>query len=144
MSWGYKLMLTFIVFATMMGYMVYRCFGNNSELVEKEYYKSELRYQHTIDGIGRADSLSTSPVIQQSGGNLQLQLPEEMKNRAVSGSIVFYCAYDATKDRKIILAVDNNGMQQLGNTVRPGIYTVKIDWNIEGKNYYAEKSITIL
>lgn len=144
MSWGYKLMVTFIIFAGMMGYMVYRCFGSNFELVENEYYKSELKYQEVIDGTLHADSLSSSPLIQQSGNNLVLQLPAEMKNASISGSVLFYCAYDSKKDKKIILSVDKNGSQSFNHLVTPGIYTVKIDWNMNGKNYYSEKNITIL
>jgi FixH len=144
MSWGYKLMITFIVFATMMGYMVYRCFGTNFELVENEYYKSELKYQAVIDGTRHADSLSSSPEIKQLGSNLVLQLPDEMKNSSISGSVLFYCAYDSKKDKKILLSIDKNGTQLLNHLVTPGIYIVKIDWLKEGKNYYAEKNITIL
>ncbi len=144
MNWGYKLMFTFIVFAGMIGYMVYRCFGTNFELVEPEYYKSELKYQQVIDGTRHADSLSAAPSITQSGNNLELQLPVEMKNASVSGSILFYCAYDSRKDRKILLSVDESGRQSLNHQVMPGNYTVKMQWHTGDKNYYSEKIITIL
>ena len=144
MSWGYKLTFTFTVFAAMMGYMVYRCFGSNFELVEKEYYKSELRYQDVIDGTNNASALSALPAIQQTGKNILLQLPVEMKKKPLSGSVFFYCAYDSRKDRKIVLAVDENGAQSLGPAIAPGIYTVKFDWHSNTKNYYAEQVITIL
>ena len=137
-------MITFIVFAGMIGYMVYRCFGTNFELVEKEYYKSELRYQDVIDGTSHADSLSTTPQLRQSGNDIILQLPDEMKNAPISGFVFFYCAYDSKKDRKIPLAVNKDAMQVFKHAVTPGSYILKIDWNKDGKNYYAEKNITIL
>ncbi|MEP6746209.1 MAG: FixH family protein [Bacteroidota bacterium] len=143
MSWGYKLMATFIVFAVMMIYMVYRCFGTNFELVENEYYKSELKYQQVIDGTNQANSLSTAPVLNQLGNMLVLKMPDEMKNGNVSGSILFYCAYNSKKDKKILLMPDTNGTQAFNHIITPGIYTVKIDWNKAGKNYYAEKKITV-
>jgi hypothetical protein len=144
MSWGYKLMSVFIVFAAMIGYMSFRCFNTNFELVEKEYYKSELKYQDVIDGAAHANALSASPVFKQSGGDIILQLPDEMKNASISGNVLFYCAYDSKKDRRISLAIDKNGAQSFSSMVLPGVYTVKIDWNKDGKNYYAEKSVTIL
>ena len=144
MSWGYKLVFVFIVFASGMGYMVYRCFTTNFELVEKEYYKSELKYQDVIDGEGHANALSALPVLKQLGNDIVLQLPDEMKNAAISGNVLFYCAYDSKKDKRIPLSIDKDGAQSFSSVVTPGTYTVKIDWNKDGRNYYAEKNITIL
>jgi delta-aminolevulinic acid dehydratase/porphobilinogen synthase len=144
MNWGYKLMVAFIVFAGMMSYMVIRSFQTNFELVEKDYYKSELVYQKIIDGADRANTLSALPEIKQSGSDIMLQMPGEMKNKQLSGSILFYCAYDSKKDKKILLATDKDGIQVLTNLLQRGNYTVKIDWNKEGKNYYSEKKLTIL
>ncbi|MFT3934875.1 MAG: FixH family protein [Chitinophagaceae bacterium] len=144
MNWGYKLMIVFIAFACMMGYMVYRCYGTKFDLVENEYYKSELKYQDVIDGTQQAERLSSTPQIKQQGDDLQLQLPEEMKHENVSGTVLFYCAYDASKDKTIPLSVDANGAQSFTRKIAPGVYTVKINWQAAGKNYYAEKNITVL
>ena len=144
MNWGFKLMTVFVVFALGMGYMVYRCFNTNLDLVEKEYYKSELKYQDVIDGQGHTNALSASPQFRQSGNEIILQMPEEMKTGSVSGDVLFYCAYDSKKDKKMQLAIDKNGMQSFSSMVAPGVYIIKIDWNKDGKKYYAEKNITIL
>lgn len=142
MSWGYKLMVTFIVFAGMMSYMVYRCFGTNFELVEKEYYKSELKYQDVIDGTANAGKLNTAPVLKQAGNDIVLQLPAEMKNSSLSGAVLFYCPYDSKNDRTFSLAVDRDATQSFA-AVLPGNYIVKIAWNVNGKKYYAERRLTI-
>ena len=145
MNWGYKLMLTFIAFALMMGYLAYRAFGTNFELVGKDYYKDELRYQQVIDGTGRANLLSTVVELRQSSDTISLQMPEEMRNKNISGAILFYCAYDSKKDRKFELNIGNDGLQFFNTSkVPPGLYTVKVDWNNEGKNYHTEKNLTIL
>ncbi len=144
MNWGYKILFVFIAFAAMISYMVIRSFQSNFELVENDYYKSELVYQKIIDGTGRANALSHLPEIIQSGKEISLQMPEEMKDKLLSGSILFYCAYDSKKDKKILLSTDKNGIQVLTHVLTPGNYTIKIDWNKEGKNYYSEKKVTIL
>jgi FixH protein len=144
MNWGYKLMLTFIVFAGMMSYLVYRAFKTEFELVDKDYYKKELRYQQVIDGTDRANSLSSLPVFTLNGNELILQMPDEMKNKNLSGSVFFYCASDSEKDKTFSLTINNEGKQSFSGLLKPGYYTVKIDWNNEGKNYYAEKHIAIL
>ncbi|MES1215437.1 MAG: FixH family protein [Bacteroidota bacterium] len=145
MNWGYKLMVTFIVFAGMMGYLVYRAFGTNFELVGKDYYKDELRYQQVIDGSDRANLLKTSVEIKQSSDKIILQMPEEMKDKNISGTVLFYCAYDSKKDKNFILTLNNEGTQAFSSgEVTPGTYIVKLNWDSDGKNYYAERKLTVL
>lgn len=145
MNWGNKLLLTFIVFGTGMCYLVYRSVSTNYELVEKDYYKSELRYQQVIDGSNRANALSSSVKLEQKDNIVFLQLPEEMKNKDVTGDVLFYCAYDGKKDKKFRLTVNDEGAQSFQpGIITPGNYTVKINWSNEGKDYYSEKTLTVL
>jgi hypothetical protein len=145
MNWGNKLLLTFIVFGAGMGYLVYRSVSTNYELVEKDYYKQELRYQQVIDGTNRVNQLSSAVKIEQTDAGIILELPQEMKEQDISGNVLFYCAYDKKKDKKFSLQTDNNGVQAFPPTaISPGNYTVKITWSNEGKNYFSEKDLTVL
>ena len=103
MNWGNKLLLTFIVFGAGMGYLVYRSVSTNYELVEKDYYKQELRYQQVIDGTNRVNQLSSAVKIEQTDAGIILELPQEMKEKDISGDVLFYCAYDKKKDKKFSL-----------------------------------------
>lgn len=144
MNWGYKLVFTFIVFAALMSYLVYRAVNTDFQLVEKEYYKSELRYQEVIDGTNRVNDLSSPVTLVSNKETITLQLPNEMKNSKVDGNIWFYCAYDAAKDKKIALNPDASGKQQIPVLeLLPGNYTAKIQWQQEGKQYYSEKRLAI-
>ncbi|HPG11968.1 MAG TPA: FixH family protein [Chitinophagaceae bacterium] len=146
MSWGNKILIAILVFIGGMVYLVYRSVNTNYELVEKDYYAQELKYQHVIDGTKRAQELSTPLKIgQEEDGTILLQLPDEMKNVTIKGKIWFYCAYDSRKDKKFELSTDKNGVQLFDlKKIDPGNYTVRIDWNSEGKNYYAEEPLTVL
>jgi|SRR5436190_14238014 len=145
MNWGNRLLITFIIFGAGIIYLVYRSMHTNFELVEKDYYKTELRYQQIIDGTNRANALSSPVILKQDNNSILLQLPGEMKNKEVTGDILFYCAYDEKKDKTFSLNVNNDGIQSFNeNLVGPGSYTVKINWINEGKNYYTEKKLTIL
>jgi len=112
--------------------------------VDKDYYKNELRYQQVIDGVNRANSLKSQPMVKQEGNDIVLQMPVEMKSDSLSGSIFFYCASDSKKDRRFTLMINSEGKQSFQDLLKAGYYTVKIDWNNDGKNYYAEKHITVL
>lgn len=145
MNWGNKLLVTFIVFGTGMTYLVYRSVNTNYELVEKDYYKSELRYQQVIDGTNLANQLNSTVKIEQTDAGIILELPQEMKEKNIFGEILFYCAYNQKKDKRFSLHPDENGIQVFQPTaISPGSYTVKINWSSEGKNYFSEKSLTVL
>jgi predicted RND superfamily exporter protein len=145
MNWGNKLLLTFLVFGAGMTYLVYRSVSTNYELVEKDYYKQELRYQQVIDGTNRVNQLSSAVKIEQTDAGILLQLPQEMKEKDITGDVLFYCAYDQKKDKKFLLQTGTTGVQVFQtSSIAPGNYTVKINWSNEGKNYFAEKSLTVL
>ncbi|OYZ47929.1 MAG: hypothetical protein B7Y19_07425, partial [Sphingobacteriales bacterium 24-40-4] len=59
MNWGNKLVVVFVAFALFMGYMVYRALSTKYDLVSKDYYKDELRYQERIDGVKNAVALDS-------------------------------------------------------------------------------------
>ena len=145
MNWGNKLLLAFIVFGAGMFYLVYRSVSTNYELVEKDYYKQELRYQQVIDGANRVNQLNSSVKIQQTASGIMLELPEEMKNKEVTGNILFYCAYDQKKDKSFSLQPGVDGIQLFKlSEIDPGNYTVKINWIQNEKNYFSEKTLTVL
>lgn len=145
MNWGNKLLTTFIVFGVGMSYLAYRALNTNFELVEKDYYNQELKYQQIIDGGSRANALSSPVKIEQKESGIILQLPAEMTNKQITGNIWFYCAYDQRKDKKFELKLNNEGIQLFNiESVSPGNYTVKISWVEGNKNYYSEEKLTVL
>src|SRR5215472_4734283 len=113
MNWGNKILLVFIVFATGIFYLVYRSMHVNYELVSKEYYKDEIRYQDIIDASKRANGLSKKIQISQTSNVIAVQLPDEMKNEKVTGIMWFYCAADEKKDRRIDIQLDQHAAQQI-------------------------------
>ncbi|MBS1600861.1 MAG: FixH family protein [Bacteroidetes bacterium] len=144
MSWGNKLILVFIAFAGLMSYMVYRCVQTPVDLVTKEYYKDELAYQNIIDGTQKANALSEQIRFDQNQQYIIVQLPKEMKNTHVKGSILFYNAADVKRDRHFDLQTNNDAVQELDvKTFVPGNYIVKIDWESNNNHYYSERPLTI-
>jgi FixH len=145
MNWGNKLLITFIIFGAGIFYLVYRSMHTNFELVDKDYYKSELHYQQVIDGSNRANALLTPVAFEQKEKYILLQLPAEMKNKEITGEVFFYCDYDEKKDKKFMLNTNEEGIQVFQpGIITPGNYTVKINWSNDGKDYYTEKKLTIL
>ena len=143
MSWGNKLVGVFIVFIALIGTLVYKSINSSFDLVSKDYYKDELRYQETIDAQKSAAQFSAIEVAQNNEA-VTIQFPEEIKDKKVDGEIWFYSNADASKDIKFKIEVDKNGLMQIAKSqLIKTKYTVKINWQIATTNYYSEKSILV-
>jgi len=144
MNWGHKLTVAIVVFVCMMGFLVYRALQTDFQLVEKGYYKSELKYQQVIDGTSRANALSSRVQVVRTEDRVIVRLPEEMKNSRVQGSLWFYCAYDEKMDRKFELQPDKDAVQELdAGLFGAGSYTVKIEWTSNDEYYYSETKLRL-
>jgi nitrogen fixation protein FixH len=144
MSWGNKLVIVFICFVSLIGFMVYNCFKVPVNLVSKEYYKDELAYQDVIDGKNRLTALGSDVTLSEQENVIMLQLPAEMIAQSVTGNVWFYCPTRATQDLKIPLQTDVNGRQFIDrDSLMPGNYQVKIDWKSGADNYYSEQRFTV-
>jgi hypothetical protein len=98
MNWGRSLILVFVLFAAFMGYLVYRASGTHFDLVSKDYYRDELRYQDKIDGFRNAASMDAVNMLIDSLGNLQIRFPDQMRGKTMEGDLWLYCKTDAAKD----------------------------------------------
>jgi len=144
MNWGNKLILVFVAFALLIGTLVYKATHTKFELVSKDYYKDELKYQEKIDGINNSNQLSEIEVA-QNDSTVVLTFPKEITNGNISGEALFYSITAAEKDRTIPIVVNNNKQQVIAkNRLLKANYKVKLTWKANNKNYYSEKDITVL
>lgn len=144
MNWGNKLLLVFVVFGGGISYMVYRCMQTPVDLVSEHYYKDELAYQRVIDGTRQANALSGKVALDLTAGGIRVQLPSEMRDRSVRGSVQLYCPADASRDRFFPLVIETGGRAEISaaNLVS-GRYTVKISWAANGVGYFSEQPFLI-
>ena len=143
MNWGNKLIIVFILFAGLIGTMVYKAVNTKFDLVSKDYYKDELRYQDKIDGKQNANKLG-NVLVSQTAEEVLLAFPEEMKGKKLEGEVLFYCKTDADKDKKITIQVDENGQQRiLKNKLHKGPYELKLNWQTASDKYYTEQNIIV-
>lgn len=136
--------MVFIVFGLGISYMVYRCTLMPEDLVSANYYKDELAYQQVIDGARQANALSGKVALSWTPDGFRLQLPAEMRNREVRGSVQFYCPYDGAKDLRLALSTDAGGIQDIAaSRLVRGRYTVKVTWTAGGTGYFSEQAFII-
>ena len=143
MNWGNKLMVVFIIFAALIITLVYKAANTRFDLVSKDYYKDELRFQDKIDGIHKANSVSRVTLIQDAH-TLTISMPKEMQGEKISGEAWFYCRSDAAKDKKFLLNLDDsNRLLIRKQALVKGPYQLKLNWKSISGNYYTEQEVFI-
>jgi hypothetical protein len=143
MNWGNKLVVVFVVFGAFIGYLVYSAINTKYDLVSKDYYKDELRYQDKIDRQNNAAKISEIK-IEQDADAIIIHLPQEQKGFTISGDVYFYCITDEQKDYHTALQVDSTNRQiVMKKSLQKGAYDVKINWQLGKEAYYFEKKLMI-
>ena len=143
MNWGNKLVVVFVVFGAFIGYLVYRAVTTKYDLVSKDYYKDELRYQDKINSQANAAKISDVK-IEQDADAVIIHLPQEQKGLAVSGDVYFYCITDENKDYHTALQVDSTNRQiVMKKILQKGAFNVKINWQQGKEPFYFEEKLVI-
>jgi hypothetical protein len=143
-NWGTKLILVFGFFIAAMAGLVVMSMRQKIQMVAKDYYKDELKYQQVINATVLANQLSTTVEIIKQDGYMLVQLPAEMKGELIKGTLLFYCASDAAKDRELLLQTNTSAQQFIPLSLfLPGNYTLKIAWMHKDKQYYTEQSLSL-
>jgi len=143
MSWGNKLMFVFIVFALFMGTMVYKAVDTRFDLVTKNYYKDELRFQEQIDAAKNASQLAEVEFFQDEE-NLFIIFPASMKNEHITTDIWMYCKADVHRDKKLNLSTDSASLTISKKKIFKGNFEIKVKWSVKEKEYYSAKDLIIL
>jgi len=143
-NWGTGILLSIIVFMAILIGIVYVFMNQDVDLVTKDYYSKELQYQDRINKINNTSELGKDVGILFSENVVRFSFPDSVFDKKASGTIYFYRPSGSKKDFAVPVSVlDNN--TQLVNTaaLEKGLWKVKVEWGMEGKDFYTEKSIII-
>jgi hypothetical protein len=117
--------------------------NNKNELVAKDYYAQELKYQDRINAIDNEKRLAKSIDVSIQEKNILISFPGETA-KDFSGEIIFFRPSDASKDVMIKMAFDKSGAQLISkNILAKGVYKLCLSWKSGNKNYYKEQVINI-
>ena len=144
MNWGYKIMLVYLIFISVMVFMAFKSSEQNIELVTEDYYAKELKFQEQVDKQKRTHELKEQLSWNVDGKKIDIQFPTEMLSKNVKAEILFYNASEAKRDFTVACSPDSNGLCQVNSAkLQHGVYEMKIDWSAGGVNYYNEGTINI-
>ena len=143
MSWGYKIMLAYLVFIGGIALLVVMSVKEKQELVTNDYYEQELKFQDKINEVENANSLSAKIMIEATGNEITFFFPQEMKGITIQSDIMMYSPSSILKDRHLTGNTTDGKLGFKNQKISTGNYTCKISWTASGKKYYDERKITV-
>jgi hypothetical protein len=144
--WPIGIAIIYIAFMIILIGMVIFSTFNKVDLVTENYYEEEIKYQQQIDRINRTNSLSTpvSWTHNKIKKQVIIQFPEELNSKDIEGSILFFRPSDASQDKIIALRLSSENLQTISTQhLIPGLWKLKIFWQINQKDYYSEGTLVI-
>ncbi len=138
MSWGIKITTLYLGFVTIILALVFTCFNHKTELVSKDYYAKELKFQNQIDAQSNANNLSVAINYMVDNRSVKIILPKEVLSPSLNGTVYFLRSNDATQDKTIPLMTDEDGVQIINPGFIKGIYKMHISFTSQGKSYFKE------
>ena len=143
--WPVGLVLFFIVFASyIVGFVIFAC-RQKMDLVRADYYDQEIRFQKQIDRVQRSAPILADADINynRAGDVVTVRLPS-VKDEHGGGTGSFYRPSAATMDDSVELGLDTNGQQSMSvHSLCAGLWKVRVQWRMLGREYYFEKPIVI-
>jgi hypothetical protein len=143
-NWGYRVAILYIGFAGLIIYFVTRSMNEKIDLVTKDYYAQELKYQDKIESSNRNNSLDQPLSIEMTDAGIVVKFPNDMEGKKITGSILLFRPSDNTKDKTIAITPNTKFEQLIPNTeLAKGMYRVKVEYQTDGVDYYSEKQIVV-
>ena len=143
MNWGKSIVLSFILFAAFIGTLVTVCLRQDISLVSKDYYKEELQYENQLTRLKNVSQLASKPVIKVLE-NKTIQITFDRFGDMENGELRLFRPSDSSKDKKYSLVPTSNATQEFPTTdLTPGMYRAKMQWTMNGKEFFLEEVIFI-
>ncbi len=140
-NWGHKIIFIYAAFVAGILFMVYKSSQQKFDLVEKDYYAAELKYQDVIDASARAKALGGEFLVKFESDSIKLILPAVFNGVNVKGKAHLYYAADKLQDKRFDFETLNAIASFKADHPKKGTYTIKLDLVKSGVAYYYEQKI---
>ena len=141
MNWGYKITVAYIAFITFIMYMVVQAFGQDIDLVTKDYYAQEIAYETKMVRKANALHAEEQVEVKQTLQEIIIKIPG---GAGTSGEIHFYHPSQQIFDRRFEIDLDSKSEQQISKEeIVSGHYRINVSWEQDGKEYFKQEKIYI-
>jgi len=144
LNWGVGITIVITVFTLAGLSFIYFAFHQDVNLVKKDYYQDEIKYQDRIEEIERTAKLTDNLKIKIINGSIVLSFPDNIDKKALKGNILLYRPSDRRYDISLPISVDSLNMQSLQtDNMIAGMWKAQVKWQIDTLSYYTEKIIMV-
>lgn len=140
-SWGYKILALYLSFVAGILFLVFKASKENYDLVTKNYYEAELKYQEVIDRKANTARLSGPVRIENSKTKIRVEFPADFNDKAIKGDAYLYCPSDARKDIRRPIDSKDLAFEWILPGTPSGLYELKLSWVSDGVEYYKEEKV---
>lgn len=139
MSWGIKITALYLGFVGLIITLVIFSMNQKVDLVSKDYYSQEIKYQERIDATYNATEAANQITYKANPENIIFTYDPKLLTKDFTGEIYFFRASDSDKDLKILMNPDVDGMQIIHTSqLSHGMYKLQLSWSVGGKKYFKE------
>jgi len=142
-SWGTRIALLYGGFVLLIITLVTGSMRQNFDLVSKDYYQEELKYQQVIDAGKNQAELSKAVSVKADARTVSIEFPAEFSDKHIQGTVLFYSEVNASWDKSFPLSTADNKMYIPRQDLRQTHYLLKIDWQTDGKKFYQQSEINL-
>ncbi len=145
LNWGHWLTIAIVVMCLGIIFLVYKATSYNYDMVLPNYYEEELKFNDQAQASRNAQELSRSIILTQEKDYLIVEFPTECIGKTMQGYIQLYRPSDADKDIIVPIQFGRESIQAipLSKTIH-GMYILKTEWKMDGKEYKVEKEFKII
>lgn len=136
--WPYAIALYFVIFITAMTGWIVFAVRNDHQLIRKDYYEQELKFQGELDSLERGASANIQVAYEPTTRLLTVKFPHD-----AAGTIDFYRPSNDRADRQLPLLV-KDGVQTVDvQTFEPGLWKVRFTWSVNGAEFFHDRKMVL-
>ncbi len=143
MNFGKKIIILYVSFVALILTLVFMSYGQDIDLVSKDYYAQEINFQNKINATNNEKQLEKSITHDVNKESIILSIDSTLLTNDFKGTITFFRPSDAKKD--VQLKMNFVGCKQVINLKQfiHGAYRLQLSWLSNNKSYFKEDVIFI-
>lgn len=136
------IILTFVAFAIFILSMVFRSFQSPVDLVSKDYYAQEIKYQTQIEKIKRSEDFQKKIQFFPTKNTLKIQFPDSLEYTKLKGKAHFFRPSNLELDFSVPFQLENqNLILDKLETLQKGAWIIRLDFEYAGTEYFVEERL---
>ncbi|GGG88979.1 cytochrome Cbb3 oxidase maturation protein CcoH [Polaribacter pacificus] len=145
MNWGFGVVAAFVLFIGFILYFVISMGTSKNleyDLVSKDYYKDELKFQDQINANKNSKNLKQDLTILKTKEGLKIMFPKEMETKKIEGKVFLYRPSNKQLDFETPIVVsDSSYLLMPDKRLLGGRWNITVSWSYKDQKYLFKKEL---